>query len=334
MIWVDVTNLPHVLFFKEFIEGHETLVTSRDFGGLSALLDSHGVEHVSVGRHGGKSPKDKLIESSRRVEKLAEIVSGVSGGKIEAALSKQSVELPRVAFGLGIPVMQFIDNEYAEKQNRLVLPLCKKIIVPKALDTGRLIAQGAAKEQILKVDCIFEASQIKSFTPDPGVPKMHGLKLEDYVIVRPEPYMASYFKGRKMSAELVERLKDRVRVVVLPRGDEEYGATALRNVDSLSLIYYAKAVLGGGGTMTREAALMGTPSISYYPLDLLGVDRSLIESGLLSHATEIDEIIGLLDVVIDRKQQLRERAEEIIKGMEDPFEKLKEEINNLADQSS
>ncbi len=328
MIWVDITNLPHVLFFKEFIESHETLVTSRDFEDLNALLDSHGIEYTSVGRHGGRSPEEKLIESSKRVEKLASVVSG----EIDVAISKQSVELPRVAFGLGIPVMQFIDNEYAEKQNKIVLPLCRRIIVPEALQADRLIAQGATESQILRVNCTFEAPQIKNFKPDPDVPKTHGL--EDYVIIRPEPYMASYFEGREITTELIERLRGKFQIVVLPRGDEKYNAKTLRNADSLSLMYYARAVLSGGGTMTREAALLGTPAISYYPQDLLGVDRFLIEKGLLVHSTRIDEIGSLLEDAVDKKQEMRERAKEVIKEMEGPFVKLEGEISNLTGLSS
>ena len=328
MIWVDVTNPPHVLFFREFIKGHETLVTSRDFGDLGAILDSYGIEHTPVGRHGGKSKEEKLIESSRRVEELAGIVSN----KIDVAVSKQSVELPRVAFGLGVPVIQFIDNEHAEKQNRIVLPLCKKIIVPAALNADKLIKQGAAKEQIVKVECTFEATQIKNFKPNPEVPKAHGL--EDYILIRPEPYMASYFKGNGMTEELVEKLGDKYRVVIMPRGAEEYNAMTLRNADSLNLMYYALAVLGGGGTMTREAALLGTPSISYYPQDLLGVDKFLIENGLLHHSTDTDEIISMLDDIITEKEETRKKAKDVITHMEDPFAKLEVEINNLMGQSS
>lgn len=328
MIWVDITNPPHVLFFKEFIRGHETLVTSRDFGDLDPILDSYGIEHTSVGRHGGKSPEDKLIESSKRAEQL----TGVVSNKIDVAVSKHSVELPRVAFGLGVPVIQFIDNEHAEKQNRIVLPLCRKIIVPQSLHVDKLMTQGATKEQVVAVDCIFEATQVRNFEPDPDVPKDHGLG--DYIIIRPEPYMASYFEGREITQELIEKLKNEFQVVILPRGEQDYNGKTLRNVDSLSLMYYAKAVLSGGGTMTREAALLGTPAISYYPGEQLGVDEFLIESGLLYHSTGVDGITSILEDAIEKKQKLRKKAEETINKMEDPFEKLEVEINNLAARSS
>jgi predicted glycosyltransferase len=120
----------------------------------------------------------------------------------------------------------------------------------------------------------------------------------------------------------------------LPRGEQDYDAKTLRNVDSLSLMYHAKAVLSGGGTMTREAALLGTPSISYYPGEQLGVDEFLVESGLLYHSTKIDEITTLLDDILGKKQKLREKAGMIINKMEDPFEKVESEINNLVGRSS
>lgn len=328
MIWVDITNLPHVLFFKKFIKSHETLVTTRDFGELNSVLDSHGIGHVSVGRHGGKSPEDKLLESSRRIEKL----TGVVAKKIDIAVSKQSVELPRVAFGLDIPVIQFIDNEYAEKQNRVVLPLCRRIIVPLHLDKEILMGQGASRSQILEVNSLFEASQVKNFVPDSQVPEAHGLK--DYVVIRPEPGMASYFKGRKITEDLIERLRDTFQIVVLSRGEKEYREKTLRNIDSLSLMYYAKAVLGGGGTMTREAALLGTPSISYYPLDMLGVDRFLIDEGLLYHSVQADEAARLLEDIVNKKQKFRKTAKKVINRMEDPFKALENEINNLTGQPS
>ena len=79
-VWIDISNTPHVNFFKGIIKtfeakGHETFVTSRDFDGLSALLNLHGIEHNVVGRHGGFCKKSKLIESSKRILELSEIIN-------------------------------------------------------------------------------------------------------------------------------------------------------------------------------------------------------------------------------------------------------------------
>ena len=41
-----------------------------------------------------------------------------------------------------------------------------------------------------------------------------------------------------------------------------------KSVDTLSLLYYARVAMTAGGTMGRESALMGTPTIYSFPLEL------------------------------------------------------------------
>lgn len=326
MIWVDITNLPHVLFFEDFIKRHETLVTTREFGELTEILDSRGMDYIAVGKH-ATSAKQKLVQSSKRTAALAEIISKK---KIRAAVSKQSVELPRAAFGLGIPVIQVIDNEYAEQQNRLVLPLCSRIIVPKALDSRRLMKQGANEAQIKTFNGLCEVAQVKRFEP-----KSDELGLGEYILIRPEPYFASYFKGRNITQKLIDSVKRIETVAVIPRGNEKFkNAVMLRNVDSLNLIYHAKAFLGGGGTMNREAALLGIPTISYYPQELLGVDRFLIKKGLMQRILNPEEISKALPKLIETKQELRRKARRLVKSLEDPFNVIEREISSLAARSS
>jgi|Deesub1362A_J573_1020465.scaffolds.fasta_scaffold00005_138 hypothetical protein len=330
MIWVDITNQPHILFFKDFIKRHEVLVTTREFGSLTDLLDSHGIEYICIGFHGGNDPKKKLIESAKRISGLAEIVSKEN---IKAAISKQSVELPRVAFGLGVPAIHVVDNEYAEKQNRLSLSLCDKIVVPFAVDKKKLISQGAIPENIVEFNGLCELAHIRNFKPDEKILEKYGV--DDYVLIRPEPYLASYFYGRKITEKLIETLQEKsLQVVVIPRDIEYKGVLNLRNIDTLSLIYYSRVVLSGGGTMNRESALLGTPTISFYPQDLLGVDRFLIEKGLLYHSTEIKEIASLVESLWDSKNEIRNKATSIINTLQDPFEIIEREISNLLGQSS
>ena len=52
-------------------------------------------------------------------------------------------------------------------------------------------------------------------------------------------------------------------------------------------------VIGAGGTMNREAALLGTPVISCYPGKLLSVDAYYIEKGLMKRSTNSEEIIQM-----------------------------------------
>ncbi|HXK36907.1 MAG TPA: DUF354 domain-containing protein, partial [Candidatus Paceibacterota bacterium] len=45
--------------------------------------------------------------------------------------------------------------------------------------------------------------------------------------------------------------------------------------------------IGAGGTMTREAAVLGIPTLSVYQGALLAVDRYLIDQGYMTHRTRL-----------------------------------------------
>jgi len=326
MIWVDLTNSPHALFFDDFIKNHDCVVTAREFGPLTKLLDEKGVEYTVVGRHGGGDPKKKLVESVNRTQELVEFIGDY---EVDVAVSKHSVELPRVAFGLKIPCIHVLDNEFAEHQNRLTLPLASSIIVPDALDENQIMKQGARKEQLQKFRGVCEYVHVKNFSADY---KDADLDLNgDYVIIRPEPYMASYFGSETATQDVINAVNDLgMEAVVLPRGDGVFkNAVVLENVDSLKLIYNAKALLSGGGTMNRESALLGTPTISFYSEDLLGVDKFLIDSDLMSHATSIEDVTKILSDVIDKKTEFRENAKTAMEDMEDPFDVIEKEVEKF-----
>jgi hypothetical protein len=324
-IWVDITNLPHVLFFQDFISKFNAFVTARRHSSLTRLLEARGIAHFLAGRHGGAEAREKLLQSARRIQRLAEILPE----NIEVGVAKHSVELPRVAYGLGIPCLLVVDNEYAEHQNRLTLPLCTKILVPKALDHKRLIKQGAEKARITRFKGLCELAHLRHFSPaDPGVEG-------DYVLVRPEPAHAAYFKEKDRTQELINALTEAgYRVVAMPRTEEGYKhALAPASLDSLSLIYHALVFIGGGGTMNRESALLGTPTISYYPQEPLGVDRFLIRKKLLVRG-KIEEVPSLVEELADRKERLRKKAERLREAMEDPLKVLEREVSSLSGQSS
>jgi predicted glycosyltransferase len=310
MIWIDITNLPHVLFFRDFIKKNDCLITTREFGNLTSLLDKNAIEYTTVGRHGGKDPKSKLLESGRRVEELTRIVSNHS---VDFAIAKHSVELPRVAYGLDIPSIFILDNEHAEQQNRLTLPLVSTLVTPDALDKRIIQMQGADSKRTKNFYGVCESSHLKNFKPNRKSVAEHGA----YVVVRPEPYTAAYFRSEAQTQTLIDRLDSLgYRVIVLPRGGERYqNAVHLENIDSLNLIYHSKAFFGGGGTMNREAAILGVPTVSFYSQELLGVDRFLMKLGLMHHTPTLD--FDLESVLTE--PGLMKKAERIRSTFDNPF---------------
>lgn len=79
--------------------------------------------------------------------------------------------------------------------------------------------------------------------------------------------------------------------MILPRYDSQFERFKKRFgnriiipehvIDAVPLIQAASVFVGGGGTMTAEAALLGIPAISYYPGEPTFVDRFLTTYGLV-----------------------------------------------------
>ena len=67
-------------------------------------------------------------------------------------------------------------------------------------------------------------------------------------------------------------------------------------VDGPSLVYAADLVVSAGGTMNREAALLGTPTWTTFAGELGAVDRMLIDTGRMA--------------ILDRPEQLLIRKRE------------------------
>ena len=106
-VWVDMTNSPHVPFFRPLIglleeRGHEVRVSARDFAQTLELLDAAGIAHDVVGPpHGGAGRAGKIRAMGSRLRALR---AWAGPQRFDLALSHASHELPLAARSLGVPV--------------------------------------------------------------------------------------------------------------------------------------------------------------------------------------------------------------------------------------
>jgi len=132
--------------------------------------------------------------------------------------------------------------------------------------------------------------------------------------MRPEPSLASYLDAdctKSVLTPIVDSLKDIADILILPRfktqgeifKDLENVHVLKTPVDTFSLMKKADLVIGAGGTMNREAALLGTPVISCYPGKQLSVDTYYINKGLMKRSTNLNEIIELSKELLYQKPQ-------------------------------
>lgn len=306
-IWIDIVNAPHVWFFKNIIkyfenEGEEVFITARKFGDVHQLMDLFDMKYISVGRHGANL-EQKLLRSTERVYNLSKIIEKE---KPDVAVSKHSIELPRVSFGLKIPSVYVLDNEHAIAANRLTLPLCTKIVIPEAMNMWDVLKIGADPNVLIRYNGTSEVTHFKDFEYNPHIFQDLNLDLkkENTILMRPEPALASYLDAdcrKSVLSPIVDVLSDYANILVIPRFKEQEEIFADREnvtiikppVDSFSLMKKCDLVIGAGGTMNREAALLGTPVISCYPGKLLAVDGYYIRRGLMKRSNNVDEIVDM-----------------------------------------
>ena len=306
-VWVDLTNAPHVRFFKNIIEyfqntDDELIITGREYGDIHNIMNDYGFEFISVGKH-GITLNQKLKESTGRAYELSKIISKE---KPDIALSKHSIELPRVSFGLGIPSLYVLDNEHALAANKLTLPLVDRIIMPQAIDMWSLIKLGADPNKIISYKGTSEIMHFKNFEVNDNIFEDLGLKLkkEKTILMRPEPSLASYLNTdcrKSVLTPVVEVLEQYANILIIPRFKEQNKIFESYDnvinleppIDTSSLIKKCDLMIGAGGTMNREAAVLGTPVISCYPGDTLAVDQYYIDNGLMCRSNDVDEIINM-----------------------------------------
>ncbi len=306
-IWIDIVNAPHVRFFHSIIrylenQGEEVFITARRFGDVHRLLDLFGIEYNLVGWH-GVSLEEKLIRSTQRAYELSQIISRE---KPDVAVSKHSIELPRVSYGLKIPSVYVLDNEHAIAANKLTLPLCDHIILPEVIKKEAVVGCGADPNHLYPYNGTSEITHLVDFQYNPHI--FQDLKLdldkEKTILMRPEPALASYLDAdcrKTVLSPIVDALEDQANILVIPRfreqqqifEDDDQITLIKPPVDTFSLMKACDLVIGAGGTMNREAALLGTPVISCYPGKLLSVDSYYIEKGLMKRSTRPEEIVGM-----------------------------------------
>ncbi|OED30695.1 DUF354 domain-containing protein [Methanosphaera sp. WGK6] len=306
-IWIDIVNTPHVRFFNGIIkklkeDGHEVLITARDFSNIHDLLDIFELEYTSIGNH-GVTLKEKLLSSTKRAYDLSKFISEEN---IDIAITKHSIELPRVAFGLGIPNIFILDNEHAVAANKLTLPLVNKLIIPEIFDVWNTVKFGMNPNNIVQYNGTCEVTHLEDFKYNENILDDLNLKLtKKYtILMRPEPSLASYLDAdctKSVLTPIVNELKNDANILIIPRfktqgnifEDIENVHIIETPVDTFSLMKKADLVIGAGGTMNRESALLGTPVISCYPGKQLSVDTYYIEKGLMKRSTNLNEIIDL-----------------------------------------
>jgi predicted glycosyltransferase len=242
----------------------------------------------------------------------------------DVALSHNSYAQIVAATVLGLPVITAMDYE-GQPANHLAFRLANAILMPEALRDSVARRQGANDRRTRFYAGFKEEVYLGDFEPDPALLASMGVKSEGraLVVVRTPPSRAAYHQfGNPLFGQTLEVLGNDsgAQTVVLARHREQREAIEaldLSNfvvpdhaIDSRSLMYHADLVVGAGGTMTREAALMGVPTYSAFAGDQPAVDVWLEARKMMTRLTHASQLTPALRRTKDPTslEHLRSRA--------------------------
>lgn len=303
-VWIDLTNSPHVLFFRPVIRrldeaGVETVVTARDFAQTLGLLERYSIAHTVIGKHGGASVSGKALGLVRRSGSL---IAFGRGKGITQAVSHGSNDLAIAARTLRIHSTVIHDYEGAAGMHRINFRLASKVMTPDVIPYDAISGYGLSEARFRPYHGLKEQVALADFEPDDSVYEELGLDRErPIVVLRPPATMSLYHRGIENTVfdDVLARLLDsEAQVVLLPRTPEQAQSFAEapgviipeKPVDGPSLVWAADAVISAGGTMNREAAVLGVPTWTTFAGELGAVDRELVEQGRMRVLTDADEV--------------------------------------------
>jgi len=344
-IWIDVDNSPHVPLFAPLVEfyrdsGIEVVLTARNHAQTIELLENAGFAGTFqiIGKHYGKNKFNKIRGLLVRARQLVSYIKNHKN--IKVAVSHGSRSMVLAARWLKIPVLSMYDYEFTETSifNRF----SDKVLIPdqipdKTLDEINLPAAKRVKYEGLKEELYLNYFQPnkdfwREFTETNKL-NIAGSKI--LIALRPPATTANYHsrESERLLSELLTYFlsNEKTFTVILPRTREQRIEIAqlikdLRldahrcflietAVSGLDLALSVDLLVSGGGTMNREAVLLGTPVYSIFAGKQGALDAAMEKSGLLTFIRQPEDIskIKLEKKSAAQKAPLTDRVERSVK---------------------
>jgi predicted glycosyltransferase len=347
-LWFDLITPKQLLFFRPVIEGlrkggHEVLATSRRYREVEQLASMLGLDLSFAGSRGGKEPIEQFRRSLERMELLLPLIVKFSP---DASVSVASADCARISFGLRTRHIAVNDSPHSVIAGKLSLPLSHHVMTPWVIPYSAWSVFGIQRGQISRYRALDPAAWLKRRP----VRQMSGADTKRperaTILVRLEESYAPYLAGsdgswsERILARLARDFKGQ-HLVALCRYDDQLASVREKFgssyevpeavVDGAGLIERSDVFVGMGGTMTTEAALMGTPAVSAFQGAELYTERYLLSKRLLMKAKSVDDVSRCVRASLnpDYREKCRRRARALLDWMEDPSARVVEYLKGL-----
>ena len=311
-VWIDLENTPHVLFFAPIIRaleerGVRVVLTARDFAQTLELASQHGLSPKIIGREQGSNSIRKAIGLGlRTIALLGEIRDQED---IQLAVGHGSRGLVMTASILRIPSLTLYDYEGASV--KIFNRLSTLVMTPEIIPFKKLAARGLARKKHRTYPGLKEEVYLQDFRPDNSILMKLGIEPSGILVtIRPPSETAHYRAAESFalfdSIMTLLMSDQRTQIVLLPRTIAQRSTLGKRfknqkqiviptnSIDGPDLLYFSDLVIGGGGTMNREAAVLGVPVASIFKGEVGAVDQWLVETGKMTMVEQAQDIIPLI----------------------------------------
>lgn len=342
-VLVDVNHPAQVHLFRHAMaelrrRGHETFVTSREKEVTVDLLDAYGIEHVPLTSR-GSSTLGLALELLRRERRLLGVAREFRPHVLLGRLGPAPAHVAALVGARFVAVDDTHIDSWPVRRayHSLTLPFVDTVCAPPSLD---LPVDGARRRPLDFQELAY--LHPRYFEPDPSVLTSHGVDpAEPYFVVRLAGWDAYHDVGHRglspaAAADLVSLLEAHGTVYVSAERSVP-PALAGRELPTPpehvhQVLYHADLYVGDSGTMSTEAAMLGTPAVRTN--SMVGNDENVFRElerryGLLrSFADEeraIEAVEALLDDDVEREEWRRRRAR-LVEEQPDVTERIVEAV--------
>ena len=219
-------------------------------------------------------------------------------------------------------------------------PLVRALLVPELLPDD-ILAQQLDLATVVKYPGFKEEVYVRDFKPDRSFLNRLNIDASQVLItIRPPADEAHYHNPESdslLDAVLARLLhKPNVVLLLLPRTrkQKEHILNLVKKkptgkiiipsgvINGLDLIWHSDLVISGGGTMNREAAVLGVPAYSIFRGKSGAIDRFLAERGKLTFIKDVDDFNMIRIKKRDKSQKVFAESnlctyliDEIIRGI-------------------
>jgi predicted glycosyltransferase len=340
-IWIDLDNAPHVVFFAPIVRelearGRRVLLTARAVNNTAELAERFGLAPRVLGQSFNRGFVAKVVGTVRHAIRLSRLVRrsrpilAVSHGSRSQALTSRL---------LRIPLVLFFDYEGADL--RVFRGVARRVYFPDALpETARKWPGPASVRQ--PYPGLKEHLALLSRDHNVDALRSAGVPIGDrYAVIRPESDTAHYLEDTDDTLLIAAMSRCQtwgLVPVVVPRSPAQalrlgpivagqgHGVMLSRPVNGIDLLGGADLLVSGGGTMNREAVVLGMPCISIFRGVLGALDRAFIREGRMIHVTTECDLLALESPPPARPTEGLPVARELLLWIVDSLERDADEL--------